>query len=395
MEVTQVKSKKKKVIVAGVIFLIILVVALNVYLLQRKQNGSAADLKFTSVTERELSSTKLIAGQVVPGKQETIYADPTLGKVKEFFVNEGQEVKKGQKLFSYENTELSSQIKQLALDKQSASMRYDQGKNKMASLKDQIQKAKDAGAAKEVTDPLESQLQDLELQQKTTELEIEKLQLQSEDLQRKQNDLTVYSTTDGMLQKVNKEAGGQSTSQAAAIQAAPLIQIASKDPFKVEGTLSELQKAQIQPNQPITITAKAIQDKKWSGKITEVSQYPTADQTGQGAAIAAGQTAQNISYYPFTASLDSQDGLAPGYHVSIQVKLTSKKLLAIPRSSIIEKGNSPYVFVVKKNKLHKQTITMGMGDGEWTEVLEGLKAGEKIVKNPSASLKDGMDVNGK
>ncbi|XJZ26537.1 efflux RND transporter periplasmic adaptor subunit [Bacillota bacterium Lsc_1132] len=393
MEVAKGKSKKKQVMVAGVIFLLILVVALNVFLLQRKQSGSAADLKFTSVAEKELSSTKLISGQVVPGKQETIYADPTLGKVKEFFVNEGQEVKKGQKLFAYENTELSSQIKQLALDRQSATMRYDQGTTKISSLKNQIQKAKDAGAAKEVTDPLESQLQDLELQQKTTELEIEKLKLQAEDLQRKQNDLTVYSGTDGILQKVNKEAG-QSTPQAAAAQAAPLIQIASKDPFKVEGTLSELQKAQIQPNQPITITAKAIQDKKWNGKITEVSQYPTTDQAGQGAA-AIGQAAQNISYYHFTASLDSQDGLAPGYHVSVQVKLTSKKLLAIPRSSIIEKGDSPYVFVVKKNKLHKQTITMGMGDGEWTEVLEGLKAGDKIVKNPSSSLRDGMDVKGK
>lgn len=389
MEAVTKKSSKKKWIIMGVIALLILVVSLNLFIMQRKQTASATDLKFAKVTEKELSSTKLVSGKVVPGKEETIYADPTLGKVKEVFVNEGQEVKAGQKLFTYSNPQLDIQLEQLAIDKKSANLRYDQGNKKIASLKDQIQKAKDAGATKEVTDPLDSQLQDLELQQQTSKLDLDKLKLQENDLTRKQKELTVYSTIDGQLLKVDKEAA-QSGSQSAP-QTQPLITIASKDPYQIEGTLSELQKAQIRPNQPITIHAKAIADKSWAGKITEVSEYPTSD---QGAAGAIGQGTQNISYYDFTASLNSQDGLAPGYHVSVQVKLTSKKLIATPRSSIVEKGNSPYVFTVKKGVLKKQEITMGMGDGEWTEVLSGLSEGEKVVTNPSSSLKEGMEVKG-
>jgi multidrug efflux pump subunit AcrA (membrane-fusion protein) len=45
-----------------------------------------------------LSNTKLIAGQIVPGKIETFYPDATKGKVKEIFVKEGQKITKGQKL---------------------------------------------------------------------------------------------------------------------------------------------------------------------------------------------------------------------------------------------------------------------------------------------------------
>lgn len=391
MEVERVHTGKKKVIVFSVIALIVLVVGLNVFIMQKKQTGSAADLKFTRATEKELSSTKLISGEVIPGKQETIYIDATMGKVKEFFVSEGQEVTIGQKLFNYENPELASQVKQLALDRRSADLRLEQGNRKIASVKDQIQKAKNAGAVNEVTDPLESQLEDMQMQQQTTKLEIDKLKLQAEDVQRKQNDLTIYSRTDGILQKVDKELGQSTTTQTAAGQVAPVIQIVSKDPLQLEGTLSELQKAQIQPNQPITITAKAVSSKSWKGKITEVGQYPTTDQTQQSVS----QTVQNISYYSYKATIDSPDGLAPGYHVSVQVKLTSKKMLTIPRNSIVEKGNSPYVFLLKNGKLHKQKITMGMGDGELTEVLAGLKTGDKIVKNPSASMKDGMDVKGK
>lgn len=212
-------------------------------------------------------------------------------------------------------------------------------------------------------------------------------------MQNKIDNLIVYSSIDGIVQQVNADAG-QSETQTAA-QLTPIIQIASMDPFIIQGTLTELQKAQIQPNQPITVTAKAVSDKTWNGKITEISEYPSTDGLGQSTAATGAQQTQTVSYYNFKAVLDSQDGLSPGYHVSVQVNLSSKKMLVIPSSSIIENGNSRYVYVVNNNKLHKKTITTGLGDGDLTEVLKGLKAGDKVVDNPSANVYDGMDVKTK
>jgi HlyD family secretion protein len=362
--------------------------------IQSKKKNSANVLSFASVTNKELSNTKLLSGRIVPGNIETIYPDPAKGTVKELFVKEGQEVAKGQKLFSYDNPELSIQLKQLEIDKKSTKIRYDQGNQKISSIQTEIKKAKDANSPKEVTDPLDAQLQDLQVQQQTTELEIEKNKLQEEDLQNKLNSLTVYSLYGGIVQTVNKDAG-QNTSQAVGTQMIPVVQIASKDPFIIQGTLTELQKSQLQPKQPITVTAKAVSNKTWTGKITEISEYPTTDETGQSSAISAGQQTQNISYYNFKASLDSQDGLSPGYHVSIQVNLSTKKMLAVPSNSIVDTGNSPYVYVVRNNKLHKQNVTTGIGDGNVTEVLKGLKAGEKVVKNPSANVYEGLEVKTK
>ena len=45
-------------------------------------------------------------------------------------------------------------------------MRYDQGKKKIDSLKKEIKKAKDSGAGKEVTDPMDEQVNELEIGQK-------------------------------------------------------------------------------------------------------------------------------------------------------------------------------------------------------------------------------------
>ncbi|SCB02234.1 Efflux transporter, RND family, MFP subunit [Bacillus mycoides] len=385
-------NKKKKWIIIGVIALIVIVAAVNIFVMQGKKKGTAKTdaVSFEKVTERKLNNTKLISGQVKPGNIESFYADPTKGKVKDIAVKEGQEVEKGTKLFSYDNEEINLQMKQAELDQKMADMRYDQGKKKIDSLKKEIKKVKDSGAGKEVTDPMEEQVSELEMAQKTTDLEKEKGKLQKEELSKKQKELTIYSNFTGVVQKLDKDAA-QSSSQALGGQGKAFLQVASKDPFQVQGTLTELQKSQIQKDQTFTVTAKANNKKKWTGKITEVSEFPTSAEMAQ----AAGEGTQNMSQYTYKASLDSQDGLSPGYHVSLQVNLENKTMIAVPSKSIVEKGEDAFVYIEEKGKLRKQNVKKGSTDGDWTEIVEGATVGQKVVKNPSDDVYDGMEVKEK
>ncbi|MGN4425582.1 efflux RND transporter periplasmic adaptor subunit [Bacillus cereus group sp. MYBK30-1] len=387
-------NKKKKWIIIGVIALIVIVAAVNIFVMQGKKKGAANTdaVSFEKVTERKLNNTKLISGQVKPGNIESFYADPTKGKVKDIAVKEGQEVEKGTKLFSYDNEEINLQMKQAELDQKMADMRYDQGKKKIDSLKKEIKKAKDSGAGKEVTDPMDEQVSELEIQQKTTDLEKEKGKLQKEELNKKQNELTIYSNFAGVVQKLDKDAA-QSSSQTLGGQGKAFLQVASKDPFQVQGTLTELQKSQIQKDQTFTVTAKANNKKKWTGKITEVSEFPTSAEMAQSAGL--GEATQNMSQYTYKASLDSQDGLSPGYHVSLQVNLENKTMIAVPSKSIVEKGEDAFVYIEDKGKLRKQNVKKGSTDGDWTEVVEGVTVGQKVVKNPSDNVYDGMEVKEK
>ncbi|MFJ8416006.1 efflux RND transporter periplasmic adaptor subunit [Bacillus paramycoides] len=387
-------NKKKKWIIIGVIALIVIVAAVNIFVMQGKKKGTATNdaVSFEKVTERKLNNTKLISGQVKPGNIESFYADPTKGKVKDIAVKEGQEVEKGTKLFSYDNEEINLQMKQAELDQKMADMRYDQGKKKIDSLKKEIKKAKDGGAGKEVTDPMDEQVSELEMQQKTTDLEKEKGKLQKEELNKKQQELTIYSNFAGVVQKLDKDAA-QSSSQALGGQGKAFLQVASKDPFQVQGTLTELQKSQIQKDQTFTVTAKANNKKKWTGKITEVSEFPTSAEMAQSAGL--GEATQNMSQYTYKASLDSQDGLSPGYHVSLQVNLENKTMIAVPSKSIVEKGEDAFVYIEDKGKLRKQNVKKGSTDGDWTEVVEGVTVGQKVVKNPSDNVYDGMEVKEK
>ncbi|PGS45078.1 efflux transporter periplasmic adaptor subunit [Bacillus thuringiensis] len=384
-------NKKKKWIIIGVIVLIVIVAAVNIFVMQGKKKGTTKTdtVSFEKVTERKLNNTKLISGQVKPGNIESFYADPTKGKVKDIVVKEGQEVGKGTKLFSYDNEEINLQVKQAELDQKMADMRYDQGKKKIDSLKKEIKKAKDGGAGKEVTDPMEEQVSELEIAQKTTDLEKEKGKLQKEELSKKQKELTIYSNFAGVVQKLDKDTA-QSSSQALGGQGKAFLQVASKDPFQIQGTLTELQKSQIQKDQTFTVTAKANNKKKWTGKITEVSEFPTSAEMAQAGGM--GEATQNMSQYTYKASLDSQDGLSPGYHVSLQVNLENKTMVAVPTKSIVEKDDDAFVYVEDKGKLRKQNVKKGATDGDWTEIIEGVTVGQKVVKNPSDDVYDGMEV---
>ncbi|MBF7150679.1 efflux RND transporter periplasmic adaptor subunit [Bacillus toyonensis] len=387
------KNKKKGAFI-GVIALIVIVTFINIFVVQSKKKAVTKidTVSFERVTERNLNNTKLISGQVKPGNIESFYADPTKGKVKDIEVKEGQEVEKGTKLFSYDNEEINLQMKQAELDQKMADMRYDQGKKKIDLLKKEIKKAKDSGAGKEVTDPMEEQVSELEMAQKTTDLEKEKGKLQKEELNKKQNELTIYSNFAGVVQKLDIDAA-QSSSQALGGQGKAFLQIASKDQFKIQGTLTELQKSQIQKDQTFTVTAKANNKKKWTGKITEVSEFPTSAEMAQTDSM--GEVTQNMSQYTYKASLDSQDGLSPGYHVSLQVNLENKRMIAVPSKSIVEKGEDAFVYIEEKGKLRKQNVKKGATDEDWTEITEGVTVGQKVVKNPSDNVYDGMEVKEK
>ena len=73
-------NKKKKWII--IIALIVIVAAINIFVMQGKKGAStnADAVSFEKVTERKLNNTKLISGQVKPGNIESFYAIQPKGK---------------------------------------------------------------------------------------------------------------------------------------------------------------------------------------------------------------------------------------------------------------------------------------------------------------------------
>jgi RND family efflux transporter MFP subunit len=83
----------------------------------------------------------------------------------------------------------------------------------------------------------------------------------------------------------------------------------------------------------------------------------------------------------------------PGMFCRVNVNMKTKKdALVIPLAAVVKLNNSDGVYLINDDKSYYKTITTGITDGNFIEVISGLKAGDKIVTLGMNNLKDGTVV---
>ena len=66
--------------------------------------------------------------------------------------------------------------------------------------------------------------------------------------------------------------------------------------------------------------------------------------------------------------------------------------LVVPRIALLDDQDDPAVYAVRDGKAVRVPVKLGYTDGEWTEVREGLKEGDKVVTAGKVALRDGSAV---
>ncbi len=88
--------------------------------------------------------------------------------------------------------------------------------------------------------------------------------------------------------------------------------------------------------------------------------------------------------------LPSDSGpLRTGTYARVSFDIGTRMRLVAPTTSLTIFGALDRVFVVDGGHARLRMITRGETSGRWTEILSGLSAGETLVAEPSAELRDG------
>jgi len=94
--------------------------------------------------------------------------------------------------------------------------------------------------------------------------------------------------------------------------------------------------------------------------------------------------------------IPNADGkLYPGGYAQVYLDLkTNNPTLVVPGNTLIFRAQGPQLGLVdpKTNLVHLQNIKIGHDLGNRIEVLDGLKATDQVIVNPSDSLSDGAEV---
>ncbi|MBX3744179.1 MAG: hypothetical protein KF833_02615 [Verrucomicrobiae bacterium] len=84
---------------------------------------------------------------------------------------------------------------------------------------------------------------------------------------------------------------------------------------------------------------------------------------------------------------DTQARLAQGTFVSVSVPLNSeKRVVSIPRTALLRTSEGDFVYTVSGESFVRAPVKLGAINHEWTEVTDGLYAGDQIVVSPVMTL---------
>jgi multidrug efflux pump subunit AcrA (membrane-fusion protein) len=92
------------------------------------------------------------------------------------------------------------------------------------------------------------------------------------------------------------------------------------------------------------------------------------------------------------ADLDNRDGaFLAGGAVQVSLNLPAEAgRLEIPSEGVLLKGDKTFAAVVGPDqKLNLRPILVGEDSGTRVRILQGLKAGDRVVLNPPSTCKDG------
>lgn len=85
--------------------------------------------------------------------------------------------------------------------------------------------------------------------------------------------------------------------------------------------------------------------------------------------------------------------LQPGMFGRIRIDYDSRtNALVVPRAALLEDETDPAVYVVRANKAQRVAVKTGYSEAGWTEVRQGLQAGDRVVVAGKTALREGSVV---
>lgn len=307
--------------------------------------------------------------------------------IQELLVVEGQDVKEGQPLFSYDTEQL-----QLTLDKQK--LELEQLTTSIENYQKQIaqleKERETLGASGKLQYTIQIQttqvdLKEAELNLKTKENEVKK----SEELLA---NTTVLAPVAGRVQAINENGTDNEGKEL------PYITIQQVGAYRVKGVLNELQRGSLREGDRITLSPRTAPETTWGGTVTLVD-YENPTQGGNNDQYFGSNPDEMTasSRYPFYVQLDTTEGLILGQHMYLELEQEEGEAPGLQISGSFfcwNEDGSPYVWAENRGKLEKRSVTLGQYNDmrDTYEVVDGLTKDDFLAFPDALLCKEGAST---
>ena len=321
---------------------------------------SAEDV--VTIHNNALASGPAITGTIQPERRADVRAEVS-ATVLEVAKENGDAVKRGDLLVRLDDMSIRDALASAEATSRSAAQALEQASRQL----ERVKTLRGSGMASAQA------LDDAEVRRNGAQSDLEAAKARAV-LARQQMERThVRAPFDGVVSE-RKVSSGDTASPGK-----ELLKVIDPSSMRFEGLVSADHIGIVKAAQPVTFRVNGYGDQDFQGKVRRVN--PAANPT----------TRQVEVLVDFTGK--DQPKLA-GLYAEGRVETETTSSLTIPATAIVRDGDAASTWRLQDNKVKK--VPVGLGDrdartGDYV-VKQGLAEGDKVIRYPSAMLKDGQPV---
>jgi HlyD family secretion protein len=394
------KSKRRRVVwvVLGVVILVGATLGLTAAL---KPNHAIDPSKLATVERGDLAKSVVATGKIEPLAKVEVKSKAS-GIVEKIDADYGDHVKTGQVLVELDKEQLQARVRESRANLEAAqaavqSARATYERNKVDAegpdvpfLKSTAERDRKAAAdglvAASVLDDAERAYQmavnkQLSAQRNVAvsraevaraQAQVAQAQAQLESAQEDLDNSTIVSPMDGLVLSRDVEVGDAVSSiLVLGSQATLVMTLGDMSTVYVLGKVDQADIGKVYLGQPARITVESFKDKKYEGKVTKISPL--------------GVEKDNVTTFEVRVSIQNPTGeLKANMSANAELILEEKhNVLMVPESAVIYDKDRHTTIDVPDEKAdtgrRKVPVQLGISNGIKTELVAGLKQGDKVV----------------
>jgi HlyD family secretion protein len=173
---------------------------------------------------------------------------------------------------------------------------------------------------------------------------------------------------DGTVAKIVGEVGEYSTPSPPGVPTPPAIDLIDESCLYVKAPMDEIDAPKLRAGQPVRISLDAMPKQSFAGKVRRVAPYVTAIE----------KQSRTVDIEATFDEPTRVGRLLVGYSADVEVVLDARAdVLRVPTPALLEGGRA--LVLGADGRLEERTIKAGLANWEYTEVVAGISAGERIV----------------
>jgi RND family efflux transporter MFP subunit len=408
----------------GLIVAIVLVLAVAAggwFWSQRVQAASVRTAAVTSETGAAAPGSVLNASGYVAARRRATVSSKVTGKVLAVLIEEGQAVKQGQILARLDDSQLRAALAvakaQLEATRKAAAEDEARLKEAQLTLNRLNQLIKEGVIGRAELDSATAGVESLTARIALARQQVQVSESQVHAIETDLNDMVVRAPFDGVA--ISKDAQpGEMISPVSAgggFTRTGIGTIVDMSSLEIEVDVSENYINRVRPAQPVEAVLDAYPD--WRIPAHVITTVPSADR--QKATVRV-----RIAFDPSTPrqtqgrpepgrgttgtgssrALSRDEKLDPRILPDMGVKVsflaerqetpvaTAQIRLLVPNAAVRTSNGQSVVFVVRDERVERRAVKVGSTEGDQTEILSGVNAGERVVIEGPETLADGARV---